>query len=171
MTKNLNIASQRVKSVRIISINGVAVTGGFSVRRLNSRELSVASVEYEALLEEICSTTDCTDADTVAQQLYDEATDAMREEIDNGNFALSVQAASAAENVDALLAVAVDTSDFSAVVLTLLGALSIWYPDWENSGYCINDGMLLFYSSSRVNHKTALSLILIHRKTAVLHGE
>lgn len=139
MTKNLN-SSQRVKSVRIISINGVAVTGGFTLRRLSSRELSSATVEYETLLEEICQTTGCTDADTVAQQLYNQATSTMKEEIDNGNFASSVKSSASSANVDALLAVAVETSDFSTVVLNLLGALSIWYPDWEGSGYCINDG-------------------------------
>lgn len=137
---NLN-SSQRVKSVRIISVNGVAVSGGFSLRRLESRELSVAAVEYEALLEQICSTSGCSDADTVAQQLYNQATDAMRAEIDNGNFASSVQTAAATQNINALLAVAVTTSDFSSVVLNVLGLSSIWYPDWENNiGKCINDG-------------------------------
>lgn len=150
LSKNLN-TSQRVKSVRILSVNGVAVTGGYSLRRLSqSRELSVAAIEYEALLEEICASTGCSDADAVAVALYDQATDAMKQEIDNGNFASAVQSDATTASISALLAVAVDSSDFSQVVLTVLGALSIFYPDWEDqSAYCSNDGQCYLLVMSR----------------------
>lgn len=148
MSTNLN-SSQRIAGVRILSINGVSVTGGFSLRRLESRELSVATVEYETLLEEICSNSDCSNADAVAEALYEQATDAMRDEIDSGAFASSVQAAASAENLNTLLSAAVQSNDFGAVVLALLGTIQtlIYYPDWENGsvGYCANDGASLFH--------------------------
>jgi hypothetical protein len=139
-TLNLN-SSQRVKSVRIISINGVLVDSGTTLRRLDSsRHLEVAIVEYEVLLEEICSSSSCDNADEVAAALYDKATDSMKAEIDSGKFATSVQQAASSSNVEALLAIAVDSSDFSEVVLEVLGGLSVFYPDWENNSYCKNDG-------------------------------
>jgi hypothetical protein len=126
--------------VNIILINGVPVSGGFLLRRLIGRNLSAVTVEYEVLLEEICSNDGCSDADTAAQALYAQATDAMREEINSGAFATAVQSDATSANVDALLAIAVESNDFSAVILNLVGALSIFYPDWVNSGYCSNDG-------------------------------
>lgn len=138
---NLN-SSQRVKSVRIISINGVLVNSGTTLRSrsLESRNLEVALVDYEILLEELCSTSACSNVDEVANALYLKATDSMKAEIDNGRFVELVQQSAAAANVDALLAIAVESNDFSEVVLTIVGALSIFYPDWENQGYCKNDG-------------------------------
>lgn len=74
----------------------------------------------------------------------------MKQEIDNGNFASAVQSDATTASISALLAVAVDSSDFSQVVLTVLGALSIFYPDWEDqSAYCSNDGQCYLLVMSR----------------------
>eukprot|EP00956_Cyclotella_meneghiniana_P037575 scaffold140773_cov63-Cyclotella_meneghiniana.AAC.2 len=132
VSSSLN-SSQRVKSVNIISINGVLVTG-FSFRRLIVRNLSEATVEYEILLEEICSNDGCSDADTAAQALYKQATDAMREAIDSGAFATAVISDADSANVNALLEIAVASSDFSSVILNLVGLIFSESPSSEPSG-------------------------------------
>eukprot|EP00956_Cyclotella_meneghiniana_P035396 scaffold114420_cov67-Cyclotella_meneghiniana.AAC.1 len=133
VSSSLNSA-QRVNSVNIISINGVLVTGGFSHRRLIGRNLSEATVEYEILLEEICSNDGCSDAATAAQALYEQATDAMREAIDSGAFATAVRSDAVSANVDALLEIAVASSDFSSVVLNLVGLIFSEQPSELPSG-------------------------------------
>jgi hypothetical protein len=162
------LTSQRVTAVNIISINGVLVSSGTTLRNrlLESRNLEVAIIDYEVLLEEICSTSSCDDAEAAAADLYEKATDTMKTEIDCGRFASAVRDAASASNVEALLDIAVESSDFSEVVLTLLGVLSTFYPDWENGGYCKNDGEYFDCTiRHHLNPSTKLTFLLVHHTT------
>ena len=138
---NLN-TSQRIIDVKIISIGGVKVTSTQRLRSLTGGTL----IEYEILLEAICATSSCDDSQEVANALYKQATDSMKAAIDDGSLATTLkQNAQAAGNADSLLTVAVDSGDFSPVIITILGLLTDFYPDWVGGGYCSNDGNEPFY--------------------------
>mmetsp|Transcript_20570 Transcript_20570/g.42774 ORF Transcript_20570/g.42774 Transcript_20570/m.42774 type:complete len:639 (-) Transcript_20570:133-2049(-) len=130
-------SNQRVKSVKILSINGVPFNGSSS-RRLQDSAL----IEYEIILEEICSTSKCDDSQAVANALYQSVTQEMRASIDDGSLTTAiVQSAQASgADADALLAAAVESGDFGEVVTTIIGLLGDFYPDWSGGGYCLNDG-------------------------------
>ena len=122
---------------------------GTTLRRLESiRILQTAStVEYELILEEICSTTSCEDSQAVANALYQQVTDELRQVIDSGAFTTMLQQNAQALSVDALLSTAVGSGDFGSVVVAILGLLTNWYPDWVRGGYCVNDGNEPLYMS------------------------
>ena len=95
-------------------------------------------INYEILLEEICASITCDDAQEVANALYDLVTESMQKEIDNGKFTTALEAM--AEEVGESLQLAVESADFSAVVLKVLSLASIWYPSWTTGKHCLNDG-------------------------------
>lgn len=105
-----------------------------------SRELNAGlDIEYEIILEELCATLSCDDAQEVANLLYESVTDSMQAEIQSGAFATALE--TQATVVGETLSIAVASSNFSAAVVQLLGIVSRWYPTWGNTGeYCQNDG-------------------------------
>jgi len=131
--------NQRIKEVIITSINGNPVNFRRGLAGA-PRELNAGlGIEYEIILEEICATSSCDNAQEVANQLYQSVTESMKEEIDSGAFAQALE--TQAVEVGETLEIAVASSDFSAAVVELLGIVSRWYPAWGNTGdYCLNDG-------------------------------
>ena len=57
-------------------------------------------VEYRIVIEAICSSSDCSDAVTVANQLYEQVTGDLRVAIDNGSVVSSLQQTSSVEKYD-----------------------------------------------------------------------
>ena len=94
-----------ISEIASLSLEVGQTLGGVNV-------LSIAedlTAEYELILNEVCGTIDC---NTIASALYDQVTSAISLEIDNGNFAVSLQAAANANGVDALASVSVTAGDF-----------------------------------------------------------
>jgi len=90
-------------------------------------------------LEAICSTSDCSDAQEVANQIYEQVTDDLRDAIQDGTIVSSLQESS--DSLATLLATATTTGDFSKVVVPILALLYDWYPVWKGqSNVCKNDG-------------------------------
>ena len=111
-------------------------------RSLASRHLQQTQfeLEYEITIEQICSN-GCSDDEvqSVANELYSQVTDELKEAIDDGSMIQDIQTMSSSE-VANLLATAIITGDFSDLVLPLLSLLADYYPDWEGrSGKCLND--------------------------------
>jgi len=101
-------------------------------------------VEYRIVIEAICSSSDCSDAVTVANQLYEQVTGDLRVAIDNGSVVSSIQETSSV--LATLLQDATASGDFSPVVIPILALLSKWYPDWRGaSSVCLNDGKAPLY--------------------------
>jgi len=146
------LEGQRLQSVRIISINGQAVTGTtnefFPSRRLASRRLDQhVYIEYEIILEELCGTGDCNDAQEAANKLYDSVTSSMQQNIDSGVFEQMLEQSAAELNV--ILDASVLDHDFEHLIVQILALLSSWYPTFTQGQYCENDGgerELLFWS-------------------------
>lgn len=143
---NLN-TGQRLRSVTIISINGVLVDPGtntFTRRHLVSRRLEGdIDIEYEIALEELCSSQTCDNAQEIANTLYDSVTETMQEEIDSGVFENTLEATAAALGV--VFEAEVSQPIWSDLVVTVLALLSIWYPVWIDGKYCENDGNQPWY--------------------------
>jgi len=112
----------------------------YMLRRLQRRLQSASlQVSYELEIEAICSSSDCSDAQTVANQLYEEVTGGLRDAIDDGSALSSLQGSSSV--IATLLDGAIITSNFGEVVVPILALLAVWYPDWRGqSGTCKNDG-------------------------------
>jgi len=113
------------------------------LRSLASRHLQQTQfeLEYEITIEQICSN-GCSDDEvqSVANELYRQVTDELKEAIDDGSMIQDIQTMSSSE-VANILATATITGDFSDLVLPLLTLLADYYPDWEGqSGKCLNDG-------------------------------
>jgi hypothetical protein len=113
-----------------------------STTRLLRRLETPTTLEYEIIIEAICSNGSCSneDAQSVANEVYKQVTDDLLAAINNGQMMQDVIAASSAE-VANLLTAATITGDFSSLVLPLLSLLTEFYPDWTgNSETCLNDG-------------------------------
>mmetsp|Transcript_25700 Transcript_25700/g.44898 ORF Transcript_25700/g.44898 Transcript_25700/m.44898 type:complete len:1663 (+) Transcript_25700:1-4989(+) len=139
--------TQRLAEVIIISINGILVTGGsfsFNRRHLVSRKLDGhIDIEYEILLEELCGTQTCTNAQEVANAFYESVTVGMQREIDSGAFSETLE--QKAQEIGEILELAITSSDFSDLVVVILALSSIWYPAWTTGKYCLNDGEQPYY--------------------------
>lgn len=118
---------------------------GLRHRQLVSRALQGGGIdiEYEVILEQICADTDCSNAQEIADALYDAVTETMQNDIDSGVFAQIVTAT--AEEQGAIVEVAIANSDFEDLVVLVLALASIWYPAWTTGEYCSNDGEQPFY--------------------------
>ena len=141
-------STQRLKGVNILSINGIPVTDGqssslfsdiFGTRRLTSRIL-VGSIDaqYEIILEQICATQTCDDAQEVANTLYEQVTVSMQREIESGAFENAMEVEAFKESL--VLELDVVEPEFENLVVTVLALLSVWYPTWKDGQYCENDG-------------------------------
>ena len=140
---NLN-SDQRVKEVKIVAINGVPVDqASLDFRRHRQLEGTgdELDIDYELIMEEICATDACDNAQEVANAFYEAVTTEIQEAVDSEDFAEAVEAEAAALNV--ILDVAVASSNFSEIVVALLNIIieDSFYPDWKSqSGSCLNDG-------------------------------
>ncbi|KAL7531087.1 hypothetical protein ACHAXR_003831, partial [Thalassiosira sp. AJA248-18] len=124
-------------TIRVTEFNNQALRRRLS-RRLQNENLLV---EYEIILEAICSSDGCNAADvqSVANTLYAEVTGDLKKAINDGTLVSTLQASSS--SVGTLLENTVTTGDFSAIVVPILTVLSKFYPDWTGrSGSCKNDG-------------------------------
>lgn len=107
-------------------------------RHLLWRELSSSLlVEFELIIEAICSSnSDCSDfqeVEDIANEIYDQIGDDLRDAINDGSFAT-------------LLEQAVVAGNFSDLVVPLLSSLAKWYPQWNgSSNTCKNDGYAPMY--------------------------
>jgi len=112
-------------------------------RGLTARQLQTTTeLEYEVIIETICSDGSCSndDAQSVANELYEQVTGDLLDAINDGSMMQGVIASSTTE-VANLLTAATVTGDFSSLVLPLLSLLTEFYPDWTgNSETCKNDG-------------------------------
>jgi len=109
------------------------------LRRLSRKLQTSLLVAYELVIEAICSTSDCSDAQEVANQIYKQVTDDLRDAIQDGTIVSSLQESS--DSLATLLATATTTGDFSKVVVPILALLYDWYPVWKGpSNTCKNDG-------------------------------
>jgi len=133
---------------RILKLNGISVSE-LDIQRnrlLRSRSLVYTTdelvVEYQVLLEAICTNPDCSDAQSVGNALYAQATGELKAAIEDGTFASGLKAALSAEtNINNLLDSAVLSGNFGEVVIPILNLLSHWYPDWVGGEIrCKNDG-------------------------------
>ena len=140
-------SDQRLKEVNIISINGVLVEPGtetFFRRRLQSActwtdgDNTSLCIEYEILLEELCSSDHCYNAEDVANTLYDQVTTDMQQEIDSGVFELELEKTALSNQI--VLDLEVDNPNFEELAVLVLALLSSWYPTWKDGSYCENDG-------------------------------
>lgn len=101
-------------------------------------------MEYEIVIVAICSSSDCSDTQKVANQLYKQVTGDLRAVIEDGSMVISLRATSS--EISALLENASISGDFSEVVVPILALLSDWYPDWTHgSNTCLNDGNAPYY--------------------------
>ena len=104
-------------------------------------------VEYEIVIEAICSSSDCGNPQAVqdiANAVYDQVTGNLREAIDNGSLVSSLRAGSS--DLSDLIEVATESGDFSDVVIPILALISKWYPAWGGqSNACLNDGNAPYY--------------------------
>jgi len=122
---------------RVLSVNGQSVT---SRLRRHSRSLQESLVlQYEMELEAICSSADCSDAQTVGNALYALVTGTLRTAIEDGSIVASLRAVST--DFATLLASATATGVFTDLVVPVLTVLSNWYPNWrDGTNNCLNDG-------------------------------
>ena len=144
----------RIKVV-IVSINGESIGRlrnsmvGTSIESRRALRLSrslqdISTIEYELIIEQLCNdgaTDECSDSQTLANNLYSLATESMREQIDSGAFLTQLQSMAESLNVDDFFnQTVVEGSSFGALTLALLILLSSYYPDWEHQdGYCTNN--------------------------------
>jgi hypothetical protein len=141
-------ANSSVKScvVRVLKVNGISVEDPQRNRRLRSRSLVYTTdnlvVEYQMLLEAICTDSNCSDAQSVGNALYALATGELKDRLADGTFASNLKTdLSATAEVNALLDSAVLYWNFGNVVIPILNLLSHWYPDWNGGEIrCKNDG-------------------------------
>jgi len=110
------------------------------LRRLSRKLQSSLLVEYEIIIDAICSSSDCSDAQTLANKVYEEVTGDLLDAIQDGTIVSSLQQTSTA--LATLLQNASATGDFSEVVVPILALLaSYWYPHWQGqTNTCKNDG-------------------------------
>lgn len=141
---NLN-SDQRVKEVKIIAINGVPVDQASLGRVRRRRQLEGTGdeldIDYELIMEEICATDTCDNAQEVANAFYEAVTTEIQQAVDSEEFADAVEEEASKLNV--ILEVAVSSSNFSEIVVALLNLIieDKFYPDWKSqSGSCLNDG-------------------------------
>lgn len=130
-------SSADVKSCEatVTSVGGVPRNGGRLRRFLSSALL----IEYELVIETICASSDCSDVQTLANQVFEEVTGDLLEAITDGTVVSSLQEVST--SLETLLEDVTATGEFSEVVVPLLALLVKWYPDWRGqSGTCKNDG-------------------------------
>ncbi|KAL7425734.1 hypothetical protein ACHAXM_000147 [Skeletonema potamos] len=142
----LAIANSSITSceVKILKVNGNSVGNLQRNRLLRSRSLAGGNlvVEYQMLLEAICTDSACSDAQSVGNALYTQATGALKLALQDGTFKSDLKTAlNASLEIATILDDALLYWNFSAVVIPILNLLSHWYPDW-NSGEirCKNDG-------------------------------
>jgi len=121
-------------------------------RKLRTLQTSSLVIEYELILELICGTSDCSDAQQVANGVYEKVIGDLKGAIDDGSMISSVQesllslSSELADNVATVLQQATVTGDFSPVIIPILALLSEWYPDWSGGSHkCLNDGGAPFY--------------------------
>lgn len=118
----------------------ISETSRNRLRKL-SRQLQPSNllIEYELVIEAICSSADCSDIQTVANQLYQEVTGTLRVAINDGSVISALQTISS--DLNTLLENATVSGDFSEVVVPILALLAKFYPDWSGqSNTCKNDG-------------------------------
>ena len=115
------------------------------LRRLSLQlQSSVLVVEYKCVIVAICSSSDCSDAQDVANQLYEQVTGNLRDSIEDGSVVSSLQATSS--EFFTLLENATILGAFSEFAVPILALLSDWYPDWsDGSNACLNDGNAPLY--------------------------
>lgn len=111
-------------------------------RRLLSLDLLV--IEFELVIEAICSSSSCADAEAIANDIYSQVTGELKAAIDGGSLVDDLRAVSG--DLDTLLGTASASGDFSDVVVPILALLSVWYPDWGHQKHtCRNDGKQPLY--------------------------
>ncbi|KAL7524078.1 hypothetical protein ACHAXR_001742, partial [Thalassiosira sp. AJA248-18] len=106
--------------------------------------LADLEVEYEMVIEAICSSSSCTNAQDVGNSLYNQVTNDLRAVIEDGSLVSNLIASSS--DISQILEAATASGDFSEVVIPILALLSDWYPDWRGgSNTCKNDGNAPYY--------------------------
>lgn len=109
--------------------------------RLLQDSLSLVAL-FEMDLKALCSTSDCSDSQAVANALYAQVSRDIDTSIENGSFLKSLRAASA--ELATLLANAIVTCQLGEFVVPDLTLQSIsypWYPDWRSQSHtCLNKG-------------------------------
>ena len=98
-------------------------------------------LNYQVLIEAICNSA-CSNAETVADDLYTEITSKLQTAISDDTLLNAIITASSGDSeVATLLQAASVTGDFAEVVIPILDVLSEYYPDWAGtSETCKNDG-------------------------------
>ena len=87
-------------------------------------------VEFVVWIETICGNTDCTDAQAVGNEIYNQVTGDIKQAIEDGT----------------LIGSATATIDFCPVIIPIVAQLlpdfnKAWYPDWGGQSHtCKNDG-------------------------------
>lgn len=137
---NIQAVNVKVCTADVFSIDGSSPCA----RRLRMRQLqsNEVLVEYEVVVEAVCIDFDCenpTDVQEIANAVFTQVTGDLRGALEDGSFVNSLKETST--ELATLLAEAVASGEFSAVVVPILALISKWYPDWNGrSDTCKNDG-------------------------------
>jgi len=100
-------------------------------------------IDYDMVLEEICASSACDNAQEVANALYDSVNEFMQEEIEGGKFATALE--DMAKTLGQTLELTVEGNVLGEVVFSVLGLVSTWYPSWKQGKHCLNDGAQSFF--------------------------
>ena len=122
-------------------------------RRLRSRrslqtDISTLLIEFEVVLQAVCNT-DCSNAETVGNLLYTQATGELEDALEDGTFINAVvDDLGAYSSLQTILTSASVSWSFEDVIIPILQLASEWYPDWDSGETrCKNDGEAPAYMS------------------------
>lgn len=132
--------------IKIVKVNGISVDNLQRNRLLRSRRslttLSDLVIDFEFVLQAICTNSACSDAQTVGNQVYTQATGDLKDALQDGTFLLGLQDdLSASTDIVAILDAADLSWGFADLVIPILNLSNFWYPDWNSGDIgCKNDG-------------------------------
>ena len=132
----LNSTKTQSCTVNILSVDCKKGRRLLSLRQLNTSNLVV---NYEILIQAICDTSDCSNAEAIGNALYKQVSDNIINTVKSGTLVDKLKASSSA-NASIFQSVTSTESQFKPVFIPILASF-VWYPDWSgNSGKCLNDG-------------------------------
>ena len=112
-----------------------------------SRKLASSSIDFEVIIQALCSTTDCSDVQAMVKQFAEAVEEAVCTSVEQGTLDSAIMANAENSEVVSLQNLVVGAGDISDVTFTLPPDLAAalasrkWYPDWEGSRVtCKNDG-------------------------------
>ena len=127
------------KSVNSCKAIIVSIRGGPKAWKSNSRlrrflqTVDDLVIEFELIIEAICTSSDCTDAAVVTNlgsTIYNQVTGDLKAAIEGGSLISALKLSS--DDIAELLNTATVTGDFSEIIIPILSLITKWYPGKRN---------------------------------------